>query len=453
MAKPRPNTKFQSRKVSPARVAVFEALRKIEEEKAFSSIVLPALEDDLRENDRGLCHEITLGVIRHRILLDRQIEKLTGKPAGKFDLAVLLALRIGLYQLFFLDRIPARAAINESVNLVHRAKKRSAAGLVNAVLRRAAGEGVPALDFADRTEKISVETSHPRWLVEKWIKQFGLAETEQLARANNQMPQLAFRPTAKSDFSPSDLLRRPGLAGLVERSANVENCFLTSGSSEILRELAGRGEIYFQDEASQLVAAAVRLKDDEKFLDVCAAPGSKTTLIGAGLKEAGTSLLIAGDLYFPRVKFLRENCVDQKVENVSVMQYDAEWSLPFADHSFDVVLLDAPCSGTGTIRHNPEIRFFLKENDFADLSGKQLGILQNASKLVKSGGRLIYSTCSLEHEENEAVIETFLAENKRFAKAFPAVPEKFLTAEGFARTFPHRDRMDGFFIVLLEAVR
>ena len=147
---------------------------------------------------------------------------------------------------------------------------------------------------------------------------------------------------------------------------------------------------------------------------------------------------------------MQENCLRQGAASINVLQYDAENALPFADECFDVVLIDAPCSGTGTIRHNPEIRYFLQENDFSELSIKQLKILNNASKLIKSGGRIIYSTCSLEKEENEEVCGKFLSENDGFRLVNPNVSPKFLTAEGFARTFPQRDKMDGFFIAVFE---
>jgi 16S rRNA (cytosine967-C5)-methyltransferase len=438
-----PKSKIQNRTISPARIAAFEILTKIEKEKAFSSAVLPIVEANLSPKDRALCHEIALGTLRRKIYLDRIIEKLTAKNIEKFDLAVAIALRLGLYQLLFLDKIPAYSAINESVNLVQKAKKSSAKNLVNAVLRRVTREKIE-LDFADEVEKISVETSHPRWLVEKWIEQFGFEETEKLARANNEAPKLAFRFTAKNQ----------GIEGNFEKSEFVENCFVAEKIDENLLELAENGEIYFQDEASQMVASLIEIKENESFLDVCAAPGSKATFV-ASKKAKGKrqNLFVAGDFYRHRVEFLRENCRKQGVGFVQIAQYDAEKSLPFAENAFDWVLVDAPCSGTGTIRHNPEIRYFLRAGDFAELAKKQLEILKNASKLVKEGGRLIYSTCSLEREENESVVWKFLSENPQFEKRAPRLPERFLTVESFARTFPQKDETDGFFIAAFEKRR
>ena len=437
-----PNPKTQNRAISPARFAAFEILTQIEKEKAFSSAILPFYEENLAQKDRALCHELTLGVLRRQIYLDRIIEKLTNKKIEKFDLAVVLALRLGLYQLLFLDKIPDYSAINESVNLVQKAKKTSAKGLVNAVLRRVLREKIE-LDFTDEVERVSVKTSHPRWLVETWIRQFGFEETEKLALVNNETPKSAFRFTGNFHHRDTET------QSLFEKSKFVEGCFIAEKIDSNLLDLAGKGKIYFQDEASQMVASIVELKENQNFLDVCASPGSKTTQI-ATRKSQIANLIVAGDLHFQRVKFLRENCRKQGVDFVQIVQYDAETSLPFAENAFEWILVDAPCTGTGTIRHNPEIRYFLREKDFAELSRKQLEILKNASKLVKSGGKLIYSTCSLEREENESVVEKFLEENAEFKKIKPELAERFLTRDNFARTFPQRDGMDGFFIALFE---
>lgn len=415
-------------KISPARIAAFEILTKIEKEKAFSSVLLPIYEAKLPEIDKGLCHEITLGVLRKQLFLDAVIEKLTN--GKKIDSAVKIILRIALYQLKFLDKIPAHAAINDAVNLAHRAKKTSAKGFVNAVLRRFTRENIQ-LNFPDETTRISVETSHPKWLIEKWIAEFGFEETEKLAIANNETPKLDFRFTAKTSEKTKQKIE--------ELSKND------------LYELAEKGEIYFQDEGSQMVGNTVQLKNNEKFLDICAAPGSKTTLV-ASENVKDKNLIIAGDLNFQRVNFLRGNCENQGVDFVNVLQFDAEKNLPFADESFDVALLDAPCSGTGTIRHNPEIRYFLTEKDFAELSGKQRAILKNASKVIKRGGRLIYSTCSLELEENETVCEEFLAENTEFRLIETNLSGQFVTEKGFARTFPQKDKTDGFFIAVFSKI-
>ncbi len=439
-------------KISPARKSAFEILLKIEKERAFSSILLPIYEEQLEIKDRSLCHEITLGVLRNKIYLDFIIQKLTKKNLKKFDLEVLTSLRIGIYQILFLDKIPAYSAINESVNLVKFAKKTSASGLVNAVLRKIA-KGNIKFSFENDIEKLSVETSHPQWIIKNWIDQFGFEDTQKFADSNNQIPKIDFRFTPKFLKLNNDRRNQisENLNDKVSRSDYVKNCFNVEKFDADLRELAGDGLIYFQDEASQMVANCLDLKDGEMFFDVCASPGSKTSLIAANLiRDEQKASVIAGDIYNQRVQLLKNNCQKQSADAVNILQYDAENSLPFGEKSFDKILIDAPCSGTGTIRHNPEIRYFLKQDDFAELQIKQLKILNNASKLLKADGKLIYSTCSLEKTENEEVVNRFLAKHDHFCKVTPNIHKKFLTEEKFGRTFSYKDNMDSFFIALLQ---
>ena len=324
-------------------------------------------------------------------------------------------------------------------------KKTSAKGFVNAILRKIS-RGKIELKFADEIEKVSVETSHPRWLIERWAKQFGFEKSENIAHANNQTPNLVFRLTGKSDENTLKILSKVGLD--FTKSKEVPTAFRVLKPNEILFAFAQEGKIYFQEESSQLVGEVVNLSENEKFLDVCCAPGSKFSQIIN--HSSNKNLTIGGDLYQHRLRVVSEILEKTEIKNANLLAYNALNSLPFADESFDVVLVDAPCSGTGTIRHNPEIRYFLTENDFAELPAKQLKILENASKIVKSGGRLIYSTCSLEREENEAVCEKFLSQTSEFKKILPEMPERFLTEEGYARTFPDRDKMDGFFISVFQ---
>jgi 16S rRNA (cytosine967-C5)-methyltransferase len=423
-------------KISPARVAAFEVLVRIETERAFSSVLLPEFERGLDERDRRLCHQLTLGVLRQQIYLDRVIDHLaTGK---KIDTAIRVILRLALFQLTSLDKIPHHSAVNESVLLTQKAKKSSAKGFVNALLRRYLREGFQA-SYKDELERISVETSHPPWLIERWAASFGAEDAEKFAASNNEVPAVAFRYTGsitkqlEIDAFESDL---------------VPGCFITERYSPALIEAAENGEIYLQDEGSQMVGSTIELLGAKTFLDVCAAPGSKATQIAA--KALGTkALIVAGEFHSHRTRFLLENCRKQELDRVTVIQYDAETSLPFQDRSFDAVLVDAPCSGTGTIRHNPEIRYFLSPGDIDELSAKQRRILLNASKMVKDGGSLVYSTCSVESEENESVVEV-LDSDTSFKRIRPSIAERFLAASDFGRTYPNQSRMDGFFIAKYE---
>ncbi|HJS52675.1 MAG TPA: 16S rRNA (cytosine(967)-C(5))-methyltransferase RsmB [Pyrinomonadaceae bacterium] len=429
-------------KVSPARAAAFDALMRIETENAFSSRILPIFEANLSPNDRSLCHEIALGVLRRKIYLDRTIDELA--KGRKIDIEVRIALRIGLFQMMFLDRVPVHSAINESVELVSRAKKRSAKGFVNALLRAYDRETVE-LTYGNDIEALAISTSHPQRLVERWIAQFGFDQTRLICEANNLTPALSFRLVGDDSEQQETLAQINGLDGL-RRSDLVDGCFRGPRMNESLARLADSNRIYFQDEGSQLVANAVIAEGGSRVLDVCAAPGGKTTMIAS---SPNTSL-VAGDVLPSRVQLLWETTVSHRSANVSIVQHDAEAALPFENGTFDTVFVDAPCTGTGTIRHNPEIRYLIKPDDIAQLSEKQLRILKNASELVKQGGKLAYSTCSLEFEENEAVCDGFLRERADFETVSPKVPPAFLTSGGFARTLPYRDNMDGFFIAVFR---
>jgi 16S rRNA (cytosine967-C5)-methyltransferase len=424
-------------KITPSRSAAFDVLLRIERDRAFSSVLLPIYEDALSPPDRALCHELVLGVLRRQIYLDRVIASITA--GRKLDTEVRIALRLGLYQLICLDRVPDYSAVSESVSLTARSGKASAKGLVNAALR-GFGRTRPLLTYEDELDRLAVETSHPRWIIEKWATDLGFDDASRLANANNSAPQIAFRVTPQG-------AQKVDTRGF-QRSTTVEGCFLAKGMSEEIRTLAANGLIYLQDEASQMVAAAVPFIDQGRFLDGCAAPGGKVMAVaGRILGQLKHSVqFVAGDLHEGRVRLLRSNCIAQGLGLIQVVQYDAAAAFPFVDASFDAVLIDAPCSGTGTIRHNPEIRYFLEPGDLNKLKTTQLRILANVSNLLKPGGTLIYSTCSLEREENEEVCIEFESNFPEYSRCRPNVPERYLTSDGFARTWPHRDDMGGFFI-------
>ncbi|MCB1024732.1 MAG: RsmB/NOP family class I SAM-dependent RNA methyltransferase, partial [Acidobacteria bacterium] len=319
-------------------------------------------------------------------------------------------------------------------------------------LRRAL-KGTPEFTYGDEAEKLSIETSNPRWLLDRWISQFGFDAAKEIARINNTPAPVYVRVTKRFNESPRDV-QEAVIAVLQESEIrNLEislpgDCYQLRKGNAKLRQFADLGLIYFQDAASIMVADLVSTGPGRRLLDLCASPGSKTSRIFAA-QGANNSIIVSGDIYGPRVKVLKSNLTNQLIENPNIVQFDAEKQLPFRHEGFDEILVDAPCSGTGTIRRNPEIRYFLGESDFDKLSRKQLNLLRNASKLIKPGGRIVYSTCSLESEENEHVIEKFLSTNDHFRPAEIDLDPRFLTQRGFARTFPQRDNMDGFFVAVL----
>ena len=446
-----------SRQVTPARAKAFEILRRVEEEAAFAAPVLAAVAEELRAEDRSLCYELVLGCLRWQLWLDGLIERLSERRAPSLDAGVRRALRLGLYQLRFLTRIPPSAAVNESVNLVYQARLRSAAPFVNAVLRRATREPQlnPAEGLDDPAERIAIETSHPAWLIRRWTRNFGASEAEALARANNRPPPLSFRVNSLRATSADvlDELARaasaPPIPSKICPDAWRMNPEGDADGLGALRRMAAEGLVYMQDEASQLVAHVMRVRAGERLLDACAAPGSKTTHMAALGQDRAS--IVAADRVRHRLRTIGEACARLDVQGVCLVMLDAERPLPFAEASFDGALVDAPCTGTGTLRHNPEIRWRLGEADIADLARRQRRILTEAARAVRKGGCLIYSTCSVEPEENEEVVAGFLSAHGDFRQvtASPA-PAALLVGEGAARTWPHRDDVDGFFVAALE---
>lgn len=408
--------------IAPARRAAFDLLLRIERDGAYSSVLLPQFELSLQPLDRALCHEIVLGTLRTQLWCDAEINRLAS--AKKLDLEIRVILRMGMFQLARLDRVPPHAVINDAVELTRHARKSSASGMVNAVLRKFDREA-PQARPARGEDSGFLDVSHPEWLLKRWGFQFGRDEALAIATANNIPIENSFRTV--------------GDGPLVETE--------DVGAAK-LRELALEGQIYFQDKGSQLIGGAISLGPHDRFLDVCAAPGSKLTQIAD--RHRSGPLIIGGDVHLSRVLQTKAAIQRQGLSRIPLAVYDATETLPFADGTFDSVLVDAPCSGTGTIRNNPEIRYRLKESDFVELSKRQSAILNEASRVIRSGGKLIYSTCSLEREEDETVAETFLSSHSNFTKVRPNVPSEHLTEDGFARTLPHRDSMDGFFIAVFE---
>lgn len=423
--------------VSPARRAAFDILRRVHD-GAFSSVLLAADDPKLKTSDRALTHELVLGVLRWQAWLDKTIEHFSKRRIESVDLPVRIALRMGLYQLRFLNRIPASAAVNESVNLVRGVKLSSAAAFVNAVLRRSIREADydPTIEAQDPLEKVAIETSHPVWLIDRWANSFGLSEAESFARANNQIPPTALR-VVHTRADESQVIQQLTDAGAsIERSTIAATAFRNSGATAALRELSANGQIYLQDEASQLVAQMLDARPGDRVLDLCAAPGGKTTLIAD--RAGDNAFIIAADRSATRITTITTTAALHQLHSINPVLLDARDRLPFAPQSFDRILVDAPCSGTGTLRRNPEIRWRLANEDIANFAADQKQFLRNAAEVLKPGGRLVYSTCSVEREENEEVIDDFLSIHSEF------IGQKTL------RTWPHREGSDGFFMALLQ---
>lgn len=434
--------------VSPARLAAFEILQRVAD-GAYASILLAQKEPALEPRDRALCHELVMGVLRWQLWLDRLAEHFTKRPTADLDVAIRLILRLGLYQLRFLSRVPASAIVNESVNLVYRARLRSAGAFVNAVLRRAAREldVDPAQGMADPLERLAVSTSHPAWLIERWTRAFGREETEAFARANNQPAPVAFRVVTQRASEDEVITQLRANGAKLEPSKIAKHAWRITDNGPLFAELVSSGQIYVQDEASQKVTQVLDAQAGERVLDLCAAPGSKTTQIADALNDTG--VVIASDLHAHRLRTVRDTTKLHSLSNVHCLTLDGLEPLPFRENSFDRVLVDAPCSGTGTFRRNPEIRWRISADDIDDLASRQKRLLLNAALLVKPGGRLVYSTCSVEPEENESVVQTFLENNINFS-LLPLPLRNLLSGAGTSRSWPQHHDTDGFFVASLQ---
>ncbi len=439
-AAPKPVT---SRTVSPARLFAAEILRRVEEQGSYAAVLLAEKEPELRQDDRALCYVLVLGVLRWQLWLDTLIEQFSGRKVETLDLPVRIALRLGLYQLRFLSRIPASAAVNESVNLAYVGRVKSAAGFINAVLRRALKE--PAFDpvsaARDPLKQLAIATSHPLWLVERWVEQFGIDETRAFANSNNLAPPVSFRVSL--GVSEEKILAQLNQGGAkVTLSAITPGAWRVDGGAPTVRKLAGAGTIYVQDESSQLVAHLLQAAPGDRIFDACAAPGSKATLIATLTGDRAN--IVAGDVHAHRLEQVKVAAKSQQLRSISCIALDSA-KPPFGAEVFDRVLVDAPCSGTGTLRRNPEIRWRITNDSIASASEQQFEILQGAAKTLKVGGRLIYSTCSVEMDENERVIERFLTANSNFSAVLPTNLGQTGSTTTHLRLWPHADGADGFF--------
>ena len=407
--------------VSPSRRAAFSILLRVERDAAYVDELLHGGRlEELDERDRALASEIVLGVLRRRGALDWMLEKPARRPMADVDLEVRTALRIGLYQMRYLERIPPHAAVSESVELVKRGPKAKAAGFVNAVLRRAGSQP---------EGNAEAELCHPAWLVERWKRALGEDAAQSLMQANLERPATWLRLNVRFDLA--ETVERLEAEGVESEPAELAwTRRLVSGRPE--RTSAWReGRVRMQDVGSQAVAPMLRLEPGMSLLDLCAAPGGKTR---HAIEILGSEKdVVACDLHPARLRTMRE--LGQG--SVDLVALDASRPLPF-QRSFDRVLVDAPCSGTGTLGRNPDLKWRLQPEDIPRLASRQQAILRAALQAVKPDGALVYSTCSLEPEENEAVVETALAEAPGWR-----------LAETLART-PGSDAGDGFRAFRLE---
>ena len=451
--------------VSPARAAAFDILLRVERESSYASDLLHSTAHErLSTPDHALATELVMGVLRWRSRLDADIATASSQPLSKLDLEILIALRLALYQFQWLDRVPQRAALHESVELVKRARKRSAAPFVNAVLRKLSS--APRTrdvkqDEAPSPEALARILAHPLWLVERWTRKYGLSAAHQICQHNQSVPTTAIRlraTAAEQQLHQEGITLRPG--SLLASARRVE-------AGDITKTQAFRnGGAVIQDEASQLVAALIGHAlpgERSQILDCCAAPGGKTLAIADHNPAAA---ITAVELHPHRARLLQTLLHAHRSQNARIQIVTADAQHLPVSRPFDRVLADVPCSGTGTLARNPEIKWRLTFDDLAELAQRQLAILRSGLAQAAPGGRLIYSTCSLEKEENETVVEQALSENNSFrlldcrteldrmksAGELSWPDPTSLTRGPYLRTIPGIHPCDGFFAAVLEKI-
>jgi 16S rRNA (cytosine967-C5)-methyltransferase len=437
-------------------------LERVERSSAYADLALHAElgRERLARADRALATELVYGTLRWRGRLDFLLGQVLDRDLAKLEPVVRCALRLGAYQLVFSDRVPASAAVDEAVRCVRAAGLERATGLVNAVLRRLAQDAgsiaLPSLEN-DPLGHLTHALSLPGWIAERWLERLGPEEAAALARACNRPPPITVRANRRR--SDRDAL----LAELRTRHPEAQPCrFAPDGIRLGHRGDPSRdpafleGRFTVQDEASQLVVELLDPRPGERVLDACAAPGAKASGIAERVGEEGR--VVALDRHERRLELVGRDARRLGLANLGIAVADTSHGLGSQEgERFDRLLVDAPCSGLGTLRRNPDLRWRVQPGDPARLAQAQLEILRCASAALGPGGTLVYSTCTPTREENESVVKVFLDEQSEFRRvapdALPAHLRPLLDDDGTLRTWPHRHDTDGFVAVRLERTR
>ncbi|WP_042356293.1 16S rRNA (cytosine(967)-C(5))-methyltransferase RsmB [Bacillus rubiinfantis] len=440
------------------RETALDLLVTIEKSQSYSNLLLnhEIKKQQLPQKDVGLLTELIYGTLQRRMTLDYFIKPFVVK-SKKLEPWVLHLLRMTVYQLVYLDRIPDHAAINEAVELAKKRGHRGIAGLVNGVLRSMQRDGLPALDaIANLVERLSIETSHPQWLVERWIQQFGYEKTRKMCEVNLTAPLQTARVNLVriSRDECVKILENEGF--MIEKSPVIPEAIRSLKGNLAASTAFKQGFITIQDESSMLVAYALGLKKGETILDACAAPGGKSTHIAEKLQQTGTVISI--DLHEHKVKLIKENAARLGLTNIDTHVFDSrQVGEHFSTESFDKILLDAPCSGFGVMRRKPDIKYSKKEQDVSQLSKIQVNLLQAVAPMLKQGGILVYSTCTVDKQENEQTMQAFLRDHPEFVEdtelkeRMPEAIQPLITHFDL-QIFPQDFGSDGFYIAALRKI-
>ncbi|CEP81656.1 16S rRNA (cytosine(967)-C(5))-methyltransferase RsmB [Paraclostridium sordellii] len=439
-----------------ARKLAFKTLYDIERNKNYSNISVNKnfKNVDLSDQEKGLATELIYGVIENKYYLNYIIDKLSKIKSKKMSTYVKITLWLGIYQILFLDSIKDHAAVNESVAIIKKYDKKSS-GFVNAILRNVIRnkDDIMEIDKTDTIEYLSIKYSYSSWIIKKWIGDFGQDFTEDLLDANSEKPKLYIRVnTLKTNRD--ELIEKLSKQGIECRKVNgIEEAIQVQNLKSIENnKFFKEGYFTVQDISSMLVGKVLNPEENKLILDICSAPGGKTTHVATIMKNSGK--VVARDVFDHKLKLINQTVKRLGLKNVKVEDGDALKLDQESINKFDYVICDVPCSGMGIIKRKPEIKF-KKEEELKNLPDIQKNILNNASKYVKIGGNLVYSTCTIHDEENIDIIKSFLDENDNFE----LVPINEVNIDldnqdsGYIKIYPNIHGMDGFFIAKLKRVR
>lgn len=433
-----------------ARQIAFEALLKVHKDGAYSNLVVDSMLKDnpeLDERDKSFICNIVYGTLDRLILIDYNLGLYLNQPVKKLKPELHTVLRMGTYQLLFMDKVPSRAAVNESVNLAKVNKSNFAASMVNAVLRRISDNGLRLPECADNDpEYLAIKYSCPKWLISLWIDAYGYDNAVSLAEKALEAPPLVIRCNT-TKISTDELIQKLAEEGVAAEKTDVSPDALIINSSGAVDELEAykSGLFHAQDLASQICCKAVDAKPGDTVFDLCSAPGGKAFTIAQMMENTG--VVRAFDIYQSRVELIKNGALRLGLTNV--FSYLSDASIFNENYGFaDKVLCDVPCSGLGIIRRKPEIRF-KKSEDIDNLPDLQYRILCNATRYLKEGGRLIYSTCTLNPKENSEVCDRFLSEHPEFSAVdvLPSLP-RYGNEKKYLTLMPHIHSTDGFFVAV-----
>ncbi len=436
-----------------AREIALDILNEVTQDSAYSNVsVKRNIDKSVSDVDASLIREIVYGVLEQRIYIDYVIRQFSSVRLKKISPMVMNILRIGIYQMLFMDRIPDSAAVNESVKLAKKHTHRGSQGFTNGLLRNVSRKKdeieLPSKE-KEGLKYLSVKYSHPEWMIENWIEEFGFEFTETLLQANNERPKLNIRTNTLKTTRDELIEKLSGIGLECKKTEFSKDGIVVDNPMNITETKEFKNGLFqIQDESSMLVAQIMDPSEGSLVIDVCSAPGGKTTHIAEKMNNKGR--VIARDIYTNKLHLIEENSKRLGIDIIETEEWDALVTDKNLIEKADYCLVDAPCSGMGLIRRKPDIKWTKTEGDLKEIPSLQYKILESSAPYVKQGGTLIYSTCTIERDENINLINKFLENHKEFElKDFSDLlcdDERLDLHNGYLELFPNKHHTDGFFI-------